>query len=78
MDITELPTPSMRQDKTAKKYNFDKLIRTCIPNREAWEEEEEKDLLQGKPWFGDSPGIVPYCLPGGSFRHSPLRGIANK
>ena len=50
-DITELPTLSMRQDKTVKKYNFDKLIRTCIPKREAWEEEERKALLQEELWF---------------------------
>ena len=27
MDITELPTLSMRHDKTVKKYNFDKIFR---------------------------------------------------
>ena len=44
MDITELSTLSMRHDKKVKKYNFDKLFRTCIPNREAWEEEDGKAL----------------------------------
>ena len=53
MDITELPTLSMRQNKTVKKYNLDKLFRTCIPNRGAGEEEEGKALLQRELWFTD-------------------------
>ena len=53
MGITELPTPSTKQDKTVKKYNFDKLFRTCTPNREAWEGEEGKALLQKELWFTD-------------------------
>ena len=53
MNITELPTLSMRQNKTVKKYNFDKLILTCSPNREAWEQEGGKALLQEELWFTD-------------------------
>ena len=53
MDIIELPTLSMRHDKTVEKYNFNKLFQTCIPNMEAWEEEEEKALLRGKLCFTD-------------------------
>ena len=53
MDIIKLPALSMRQDKLVKKYNFDKLFRTCIPKRETWEEAEGKALLQGELWFTD-------------------------
>ena len=54
MDITELLPISMKQDKTVKNYNFDKLFRTCIPNRKAWKEEEEGEvLLEEELWFTD-------------------------
>ena len=62
MEITELPTLSMRQNKTIKKYNFYKLFQTCNPNIEAGEEEEGKALLQGEVWFSNgSEGEVWTC-----------------